>query len=110
MSLLLGVVEVDISAVEASECTSTLCFCILIRIVRVGSVGGLTDAARRRVLLLLAILASLLLSIAALLSVTLLLAIALLFLTSTVALLLSVALLRLVWIVEYVLACMAKTR
>jgi hypothetical protein len=78
--LFLGVVKVDVSAEEASEPTTTL---------------SLDATSRGVLLLLLSILASLLLAIAAFLAVALLLAITLL-LTSAVALLLSVTLLRLV--------------
>jgi hypothetical protein len=77
--LFLGVVEVDVSAEGASKSATTLSL----------------DATSRRVLLLLTILASLLLSVTVLLSVALLLAIALLLLATAVALLLSVTLLRL---------------
>jgi hypothetical protein len=97
--LFLGVVKVDVSAEEASEPTTTLSLCILVNIVCLvprRERWGLTDATSRGVLLLLlSILASLLLAIAAFLAVALLLAITLL-LTSAVALLLSVTLLRLV--------------
>lgn len=97
MCLFLGVVEVDVSAHEAAEATSTLRLYMFVRIDRLmfgRERGSLTNATGGRVLLL-TILAALLLSVAALLAVTLLLTIALLLLTFTVALLLSVSLLRL---------------